>query len=130
LRYADNFARAVTAIGDAREGPAVVHCAAGKDRTGLVAALVLRLAGVRADAIAADYALSEERWAPFVAKWIGAAETERERARRQRLSVCPPEAVTEVLEELERRHGSVRRYLLAAGASEEALDRVRARLRG
>lgn len=45
--------------------PAVFHCAAGKDRTGVLAALVLRLLGVRAEDIADDYALSElatARW--------------------------------------------------------------------
>ncbi len=129
-RYAANFARAIVAVADAGEGAVVVHCAAGKDRTGLVVALLLRLAGVDPDAIAADYALSEQSWAPFVGSWIDEAETDRERARRRRLALCPPEAAIQVLEDLEREHGTVGRYLCRAGASEEALERVRARLRG
>lgn len=50
--------------------PAVFHCAAGKDRTGILAALVLRLLGVPADTVAEDYALSETataRWEDSVA---------------------------------------------------------------
>jgi protein-tyrosine phosphatase len=129
-QYGDNVARAVEAIGRADDGAVVVHCAAGKDRTGLVVALLLRLAGVLDDAIAADYALSEQSWAPHIGEWIDAAETDRERARRRRLSVCPPEALTGVLSELERAHGDVRGYLLGAGASEELLRRAAARLRG
>ncbi|MBD0329255.1 MAG: tyrosine-protein phosphatase [Thermoleophilia bacterium] len=129
-RYAENFARAIAAIADAREGAVVVHCAAGKDRTGLVVALLLRLAGVRDGAIAADYALSEASWAPYVGRWIEDAETERERARRERLALCPPEAVIAVLAALEREHGAVDAYLRRAGATQDELDRAAARLLG
>ena len=45
-RFRDRFARAVRDVADAPEGGVVVHCDGGKDRTGLVAALLLRLAGV------------------------------------------------------------------------------------
>ncbi len=46
-------------------GPTVLHCTAGKDRTGLVSALLLRAAGVSDEAIAHDYALTHERIAPL-----------------------------------------------------------------
>ncbi|WP_164545248.1 tyrosine-protein phosphatase [Antribacter gilvus] len=58
------FARAVAAIADAPPGPVAVHCAAGKDRTGLVVAMALTLAGVVEDAIVTDYVLTNERLAP------------------------------------------------------------------
>jgi len=51
------FAAAVATIADAPDGAVVVACHAGKDRTGLLIALVLRLVGVPAVPIAADYAL-------------------------------------------------------------------------
>src|SRR5690606_34190818 len=57
------FAAAVGAIADAPPGPVVVHCAGGKDRTGMVVAMALRIAGVEPDVIAQDYALSQERLA-------------------------------------------------------------------
>ncbi len=129
-RHAQEVARAIAAIADAGDGAVVVHCAAGKDRTGLVVALLLRLAAVREDAIAADYALSEASWAPYVGKWIDEAETDRERARRRRLALCPPEAVIEVLEALEREHGDVGEYLRRAGATVDQLERAAARLLG
>ena len=53
----ERFGAALAAIADA-DGPVVIHCMGGKDRTGLVAALLLRLAGVSREAIGADYALS------------------------------------------------------------------------
>ena len=64
LRYLDDRADSIVAAlrliahGD---GATIVHCAAGKDRTGTVVALALDLVGVERDAIAADYALSAER---------------------------------------------------------------------
>jgi hypothetical protein len=60
---AERFAEAVEAVAAAPPGDVVVHCAVGKDRTGLVAALLLRLAGVPAAAVAADYAESERHLA-------------------------------------------------------------------
>jgi protein tyrosine/serine phosphatase len=53
-----NFARVVRAVATAPPGGVVVHCKAGKDRTGLVVALLLRLAGVGLEEIGADYAVS------------------------------------------------------------------------
>jgi len=49
-------------------GAAMVHCAAGKDRTGVVVALALRVADVRRDAVIADYAASAERTTAVLAR--------------------------------------------------------------
>ena len=62
--YAQVF-RQITAALDSHDGPVVVHCTAGKDRTGLVTALLLRGAGVDDAVIARDYALTAERIAPL-----------------------------------------------------------------
>ncbi|HZT45997.1 MAG TPA: tyrosine-protein phosphatase, partial [Gaiellaceae bacterium] len=63
-RFRANVVAAVRAVADAPPGGVVIHCAGGKDRTGLVSAFLLDLAGVDAETIAADYALSEERLQP------------------------------------------------------------------
>lgn len=127
--FPGNFARAITAIAEAPDGPVVVHCAGGVDRTGLVSGFLLRLAGVAIEDIGRDYAESEGNWAPHVGSWIAEAPDEEEREHRRILARCPPAAITGVLEEIEQRHGDVRGYLRAAGASEAVLDAARARLR-
>lgn len=129
-RFRSNFARAIAAVAEASDGGVVVHCAGGVDRTGLVVALLLRLAGVRREHVAADYAESEANWAPYVPRWIEAAEDEGEREHRRRLAVIRPEVMLRVLEHLEDEHGNVRAYLLGGGATDDQLDRARARLRG
>jgi protein-tyrosine phosphatase len=127
-RFRANVATAIVALARAPAGTIVVHCAGGKDRTGLLTALLLRLAGVGRADIAADYALSEERLRPRSDAWLAQAETDAERERIRRGSATPAEAMTGVLEELERRYGSVAAYLQAGGVTEVELDRVRERL--
>jgi protein-tyrosine phosphatase len=128
-QYRENFAAAVSTIGAAPDGGVLVHCAGGKDRTGLVAAVLLRLAGVSLDDIASDYALSAENLAPILDAWLDAAADDNDREFRRRISGSPPEAMADVLREIEGRYGSVRDYLLAGGATEADIERARARLR-
>ena len=122
--FRPRFARAVSAIATA-PGTAVVHCAGGKDRTGLVCALVLRLAGVPADAVVDDWALSEQSWAQDSVSWIADAPDDVERHRRRVFSVAPPAAMRELLADL-----YARGYLEGAGVPAAELDLLRARLRG
>ena len=105
--YRGALAQALTALGQA-EPPAAIHCAGGRDRTGIACGMAQWLAGVEPGAIAADHALSDESWAPYNAEWLADAQDE---------------------EELERREG-IRNLLVGAGAEEAALDRLVARLRG
>ena len=56
-----NVGRALQVLADPDSGPVLVHCAAGKDRTGVVVALALSLAGVVRDAVVQDYLRSAER---------------------------------------------------------------------
>jgi protein tyrosine/serine phosphatase len=127
--YRPNFAAAIAAVADAPEGGVLIHCAAGKDRTGLISALLLGLAGVPEEEIAEDYAESEANLAELTSKWIAEAPDGAERERRRQLSTTPREAMLGVLEALDERYGGVRGYLLAAGASPDVLERAAARLR-
>lgn len=128
--FAPNFALALAAIADAAEGAVVFHCAGGKDRTGLVAALLLRLAGAPIDEIARDYALTAERRSRAPDSWVDAAPDAEERERRLFMQHTPPEAMERALVQLEREYGGVEAYLLHSGLDEARIVRLRERLRG
>jgi hypothetical protein len=85
---------------------------------------------VSIDTIGADYAESEGNWAPTVDQWIAEALNDVQRRTRLLLSVMPAQAMGDVMEALERKHGSAREYLLGAGVDASDLDGLRARLRG
>lgn len=126
-RFAPRFAGAISAVATAPPGGVLVHCMVGKDRTGLVAALLLRLVGVPVNEIAADYAESEDNLFELTQPWIEDAADELERARRQRVSATPTEAMEGVLRELDRRGGAAE-YLATAGVREDELAAARSRL--
>ena len=127
-RFKANVAAAVRALAQAPEGGIVIHCVGGKDRTGLLVAFLLHLAGVDDREVAADYALSEERLLSRHQAWFEAAESDEELARLQRIARTPAASMEGVFAELERRYGGVEGYLRAAGVSDEELALVRARL--
>lgn len=83
----DSVVAALRAIADA-SGAALVHCAAGKDRTGVTVALALSLVGVDDDQIAADYALTTERIMAVVRRMSGQDTYEQSTAH-----LAPPEAL-------------------------------------
>jgi protein-tyrosine phosphatase len=126
--YRGALAEALTALGSA-EPPAAIHCAGGRDRTGIACGMAQWLACVERDAIAADHALSDESWAPFNADWLADAPDEAERERRRRISQPAGRTLVDVLEEIDEREG-IRNLLVGAGADEAALDRLVARLLG
>jgi protein-tyrosine phosphatase len=126
--FRPRFARAVTAVSRSEEA-VVVHCQGGRDRTGLVVALLLAVAGVDFETIAVDHVRSEESWAPYLEEWYAGAETEAELDRRRRVTAPAGSAMVEVLHEVEARYGGPRAYLSAGGMAEEDLDRLVLRLR-
>jgi protein-tyrosine phosphatase len=109
------------------EGGLVFHCFAGKDRTGLVAAMVLALGGVPADEIAADFGETDRQLASAYEKWISEAPVDERDEMRDELR-CPPERILGVLDYLEARWGGTASYLEAAGMAPVAIDRLSKKL--
>jgi protein-tyrosine phosphatase len=110
--------------------PALFHCAAGKDRTGVVAAFVLGLLGVGADDIAADYHQSASNMAAFQ-QWIRDEHPEAADAMTQQPPEyldAPPEAMLGFLDAIDRRHGSMEGLATDLGIASATVDRLRATL--
>jgi protein-tyrosine phosphatase len=120
------FREIFTAIAQA-EGGLVFHCFAGKDRTGLIAALVLALADVPPDEIAADFGETDLQLADAYEKWISQAPADKRDEMRDELR-CPPERILGVLEYLETQWGGVASYLEASGMAPVAIEKLSTKL--
>jgi protein-tyrosine phosphatase len=123
-RLQPQLKQALALIAAADPGPLLFHCVAGKDRTGVIAALLLALAGVVPDAIAADYAASTANLRDaYLSRYGGddpAAIVEAVR--------CPEAAVYNMLAYLEAA-GGTHAYLARIGLDNGEITRLRARLR-
>jgi len=110
--------------------PALVHCSAGKDRTGIVIALILAVAGVPDEVIAADYAYSSVCLDPDLTPAIGQlrASTGLDEDRTRELLSCPPYLILDVLAEVRAASGTVEGYLAEHGLTAAELSALRAAL--
>ncbi len=125
-----NLVRAVEAIA-ASEEPALFHCAAGKDRTGVLAAVLLEVAGVERQAVVDDYALTTTRLDGIKERLGRLPSYARDMADRDPSHhLAEPGTMQGLLEAIDERHGGVRAWLRAHGVPEEMLDHLAARLRG
>lgn len=127
---AENVLAALRALAAGGPGATVVHCAAGKDRTGVVCALALTVAGVEPDAIVADYAQSAEVIDAVVALLAASPTYAEDMARRDAASHTPrAESMRRLLEVLEERHGGGVGWLTEHGFGTDEQAALRARLR-
>ena len=127
---ADAIAEAIKVLCAAAAFPALVHCSAGKDRTGIVIALVLAVLGVPDEVIAADYGLSAVYLDPDSTAAIGQlqASTGLGDSLTRPLLTSPPALILEVLGRVRAAGGSVDGYLLDHGVSQAELDQLRSAL--
>jgi len=105
-------ARVATAIGtvvDAPAGPVLVHCHAGLDRTGIVVALLLSVAGVERDAVIADYVARRPTW-------------------QRSITDTQPATMVSTLDYLDDHYGGARGYLSKNGLTAAQLDAITSRL--
>lgn len=126
---ATRFAALVKAIVSAPEGGVLIHCHAGKDRTGLAVALLLTAVGVPAAIVAEDYALSDLYLREHYALELEEIAHDPVRhAKLRALQNAHPETITTILAHIEATHGSVHAYLRAGGATDDELTALTARL--
>lgn len=110
--------------------PAVFHCAAGKDRTGILAAVVLALLGVPDDVIAHDYALSREAMDRMIA-WFRAQHPELAANVAETPAAflaAHPATMLGVLGLVRHEHGSMENYVRSIGVGDDVIGTLRERL--
>jgi len=124
------FVRAVTILAES-QGAALFHCTAGKDRTGLLALLLLEVAGVPTEQIVEDFALTHDRIDPLRERLLADAER-RGVAREQfsRLLGATPDLIEPAIEHLHGTYGGAEAYLQRHGVAEATLARIRTKLTG
>jgi hypothetical protein len=129
-QYGDSLAKVFSILSDETALPAVFHCTSGKDRTGIVAALLLELLGVPDDVIVEDYVLTEaardrssawiEAHEPDFAAFLAQIPPERR--------VTSPDSIRGFLRLLRTAHGSAEQFLVERGVHPDRLDALRERI--
>ncbi|MGH3876042.1 MAG: tyrosine-protein phosphatase [Actinophytocola sp.] len=124
-RFPSRIARVFTAVAEAPTGGVLIHCGGGRDRTGLIVALLLALVDVPVEEIAADYALSASRLAPAWRDLDLGDQNGRVDAILHRHGTTATQAVGTALDGLD-----VREYLRGTGLTEPMLRAIGVRLLG
>ena len=127
----DQIGTALRTIADPNSGSVLVHCAAGKDRTGVVIALALSLVGVHRDAVVADYARSDERVA-LVRDRLIATPLYSESISKRSLESMRPHAgnMERFLDRIDREYGGLHAFGMAVGIEEGLVAKLSRRLLG
>ncbi len=125
----DALVSTLTMVGNPDCQPLVFHCTAGKDRTGVVAALVLELLGIERSVIAADYALTASRMDLILSRLRRQSDAEARVAEiPQVMFGAEAKTMETFLDLLSAHHGGARAWALAAGVPEESIDAMSALL--
>ncbi|WP_062132248.1 tyrosine-protein phosphatase [Demequina aestuarii] len=114
------------------EAPVLVHCSAGKDRTGIVAALTLRLLGVERDRVVADYVLTQHHMPRVLARMLSGSRSSIGgtplTSVPHEILTAPAAAIETVLRAWDDHDGGVEGWYLAHGGDSETLAALRRRL--
>jgi protein-tyrosine phosphatase len=126
----DRLTRAFELFADEANYPFLVHCTAGKDRTGVLVGMIMDVVGVSPDDIAHEYGLSDQSIGRLLAylRRSGRELQGTEEEIRARLAT-PPEKMAGFIEMLHAKHGSSAAFFQSQGVSEATIEAVRRNLR-
>lgn len=115
----------LVSLSDDDAGVALYHCSGGKDRTGLVTALLLGLVGVADELIAADYALTARY---NINSTFKPPESDIHNWQDYEAAYCPPVVMQEALEHLKQSYGGVPDYVRHIGVTNDQVERLQCQL--
>lgn len=124
----DAFLRIFEILANPSDEAVLFHCTAGKDRTGMVAALLLDLAGVPHTTIIEDYAMTAECLLPIMDELRAGRPEGMPADLYERLLGCDPSNMEMMLQHLHAAFGGSERYLAAIGLSEEKVQVLKQKL--
>jgi len=124
----NHFAIVFGAMHDAPPGPVLVHCHVGKDRTGLVVALALELAGIAREVIAADYAETDQHMQGIYSAMLARQTDPQQRRRLAAFLVSQEDDILSALDSLDTAWGGATAYLEAFRMTRGEQQRLIARL--
>jgi protein tyrosine/serine phosphatase len=128
-RHIDLYGRYFRALAET-DGPVLVHCAAGKDRTGVVVALALTVAGVEPEVIVDDYMATDERLEAIVERLARSRMYSNGVTSRPVQAHAPrAETMKAFLEQLDTRYGGLETWLAGHGFGPDEVSALRAKLR-
>ncbi len=121
--YKDNIAEILKVIAEAKDGVIMYNCFFGKDRTGILTMLLMSIAEVSKEDIIADYQQTYTYIKPYIEThgdllWDNSSE--------KHFSL--PETMEELIDYMNLKYGSVLNYIKSTGVSDEAINKIRARL--
>ncbi|MEC9346653.1 MAG: tyrosine-protein phosphatase [Pseudomonadota bacterium] len=122
-----NFVAVFRTIVGATDGAVLFHCSGGKDRAGMVAAMLLRLAGVSDDDIVDDYAITARYFAPMI-EALHAEALRQGRTPNPSFMLSEPQTMRDFLQTLDQDHGGAEAYLLCHGLTGDEIAALRRRL--
>ncbi len=124
--YKSRYAEVLKLIADAKEGCVLCNCFFGKDRTGMLCALLLSIAGAGREDIIADYQVSYTYIRPFI-------EAERDNPdgniweTNDSNFLSEPKTIISLLDFIDKKYGCVDNYLKEIGINEEIKQKIKAR---
>jgi protein-tyrosine phosphatase len=126
----DSVMMALREMASADRHPVVYHCTAGKDRTGIVTAMLLAILGVDHETIAADYHVTTANMVPIIER-IRSAQVYKDNGLADApawIFASDPETMLAFLDRMTAKHGSAEAWALQRGLTAEEIDSIRALL--
>jgi protein-tyrosine phosphatase len=126
----DRIAAALSLLAESDALPAVFHCAAGKDRTGILAGIVLRLLGVATEDVMSDYALSQAAMQQLLARVFAKNPDAVERLKHypSAMLAADPANMGRFIDTVESEYGSMEGFMGALGVDQTAIKGLRGAL--